>query len=303
VKGVFAILKLEQKIPSKKDIEGEIKFYKKKFPTLEGILDLFGSIFELQIEYADKVDVSKFDFSEDKVTETLKEGKPLLLTKKGEISPELFRELFIRLAEIVKEKSLQKPVALDKILEADELKSKNIGLLIEKFEEGDNSFFESLSKEKDINKDVLLFMITHTLSPFYEAYSKGLRPKINHHYWGKEFCPVCGNRSYIMRLRKEDGLKLLSCSVCKTEWWTQRIRCAFCNNVDSKLLSVFYPEDDKGHQVELCDKCKKYAKLSNEKELGRDVILRVEDVATIHLDAVAKKKGYSPIAQPPIEMN
>ncbi|MDO8886906.1 formate dehydrogenase accessory protein FdhE [Candidatus Oleimmundimicrobium sp.] len=300
---MFAILKLEQKIPSKKDIEEEINFYKKKFPTLERILNLFGSIFELQLEYVNKIDVSGFDFSEDEIAKILKGGTPLLSTKRGEISSELFRELLTKLVEIVKEKSLQKPIALDKILEADELKTKNIGVLIEKFEEGDNSFFENLCKEKNINKDVLLFMITNTLSPFYEAYSLGLRSKINHHHWGKEFCPICGNRPYIMKLRKKDGLKLQSCSVCKTEWWTQRIRCAFCGNVNNKLLSIFYPEDDKGHQVELCDKCKRYGKLSNEKELGRDVILRVEDVATIHLDAVAKKKGYSPITQSPIEMN
>jgi len=302
-KGVFTILKLEQKMPSKKEIEEEIGYYKKKFPTLGGLLNLFGSIFELQSEYIEKIDVSGFDLSEEEVNETLKKGSPVLALKRGEISAGLFKEALVELIKIVEDKSPKKIEGLNKVLDIDELKEENINLFIEKFERGDDSFFENLSKERGVNKEALLFIVTHALSPFYEAYAKNLRPKINHHFWGKEFCPICGNRPYITRLRKEDGLKLLSCSVCKTEWWIQRIRCAFCGNVDNETLSIFYPEDDKGHQVELCDKCKKYLKSSNEKELGRDVILRVEDVATIHLDAVAKKRGYLPTAQSPIEMN
>jgi len=303
LKGVIIILKLEQRVPTRDEILKEVEYYKERTPTLKSLLDFYGAIIVAQSEYAPKVDLPSIDLTEEEIKTSLKEGKPVLTGRKGEVSPTLYRSLFEEIVGIVKEKSPKPPRGLDKLMNLSELKAEKIPILIEKLEEFDEAFFVELGEKSGAKKETILFIATAALIPFYEAYAKALRGKMNQHFWGKEFCPICGRRAFMARLRKEDGLRLLRCSMCRSDWWVQNIKCAFCGIEDNKSLPFFYPEDDKGHRIDVCNECKRYIKTSNEKELGRGVIPEVEDVATIFLDTVAQKKGYSPVVQLASEMH
>ncbi|MDI6799633.1 MAG: formate dehydrogenase accessory protein FdhE [Actinomycetota bacterium] len=294
------ILKLDQKTPSKTDIKEEIDRYKESLSTPQGMLDLFGSIFELQSEYLERIDPLRPELSEEEINASLKRGEPLLPTApRGEVPPVLFKEMLARLALIIDERIPRKIAGLGRLMGGSGLGIEEVGPFVEKFEAGDDRFFEQLAREWEIEKSVILFMATQLLNPFYDASSQGLRPKINHHNWGREICPVCGGKPFIAKLRREDGLKILCCDACNTQWWIQRIHCAHCGNTESRGFTLFSIEEDQAHQLEVCNECKRYIKLVGEGMAERQPIPRVEDVATIKLDMIAKKKGYLPLVQMP----
>ena len=57
-------------------------------------------------------------------------------------------------------------------------------------------------------------------------------------------------------------------------------------------MKYLYAEEEKGYRIDVCDKCKKYIKTVDSREITREVILPVEDIATLHLDIIAEEEGY-----------
>ena len=59
------------------------------------------------------------------------------------------------------------------------------------------------------------------------------------------------------------------------------------------MLRYFYTEKEgRAYRIDVCDKCKRYIKTIDAKELGMEVIPRIEDVGTMYLDILAEKQGY-----------
>jgi len=46
------------------------------------------------------------------------------------------------------------------------------------------------------------------------------------------------------------------------------------------------------YRVDVCEKCKRYIKTIDTKEIGEEVIPLIEDIGTLHLDILAQKEGY-----------
>jgi FdhE protein len=69
-----------------------------------------------------------------------------------------------------------------------------------------------------------------------------------------------------------------------------------CNLHDpgGKSLKHFYYHEESPHRLYVCDKCKRYIKCVDERkmQLGQGTDLRVEDMATLYLDTLAREKGY-----------
>jgi FdhE protein len=107
--------------------------------------------------------------------------------------------------------------------------------------------------------------------------------------WGKGYCPVCGSPPAISILRGE-GERFLFCSFCDHEWLSQRIYCPFCENKDQKTLHYFFSEEEE-YRVNVCDKCKRYIKTVDTREIKRSVYPFLEQVATLHLDMLAQNQG------------
>jgi len=74
--------------------------------------------------------------------------------------------------------------------------------------------------------------------------------------------------------------------------------CPFCNNKDQESLHYFSAEGEKAYRIYLCDKCHQYIKTIDLRTIGEsDPTL--EDLATLHLDITASKKGYKrPVPDP-----
>ena len=141
-------------------------------------------------------------------------------------------------------------------------------------------------------KDTLSYVLWHTLSVFYKKTAEIFNGIDYKTYWTKAICPLCGNLPKMSRLNREDGKRILACFLCWTEWLVPRISCAYCGNNSQDTLEYFYANGNKVYRVDICKVCNKYIKTIDEKLLGRNVNLEIEDNITYHLDTLAISKGY-----------
>ena len=68
--------------------------------------------------------------------------------------------------------------------------------------------------------------------------------------------------------------------------------CPFCENTDHRTLRYFYTEKEKAYRIDICDKCNRYIKTVDSRQLADEIFLLVEDIGTLHLDILAANKGF-----------
>jgi formate dehydrogenase accessory protein FdhE len=155
---------------------------------------------------------------------------------------------------------------------------------------------ESLARRWRVYVDALLFVGRTLASPCVAdavrvcAPAAGVRdnPAEPHR------CPSCGSSPSVARLRRADGLRLLTCGLCGTEWEAVRLSCACCGTLDRDSLGVLRLDDADARWIETCERCKGYIKTADERKLpeGEAVLPVVEEAATLHLDLLAEREGY-----------
>ncbi|HZZ83159.1 MAG TPA: formate dehydrogenase accessory protein FdhE [Anaeromyxobacteraceae bacterium] len=109
--------------------------------------------------------------------------------------------------------------------------------------------------------------------------------------WGHGHCPTCGALPVTAWLTPGDDVRerRLACGCCGTRWAFQRVGCAFCGNADPAHLSILVPEGEGGVRLDLCDGCKGYLKTFAGEG---DPSLLLADWTTLHLDVLARERGY-----------
>jgi FdhE protein len=105
---------------------------------------------------------------------------------------------------------------------------------------------------------------------------------------------MCGSAPSFARLRREDGRRILVCSLCGRSWESPRLLCPLCGIDDPEALSLLRPPEDAARWVEACEGCRGYVKTVDERRLplGETIIPVVEEAATLHLDLLAEREGY-----------
>jgi FdhE protein len=146
----------------------------------------------------------------------------------------------------------------------------------------------------DLDEHLLLEAITHaTLKPYLVSYARAFSGLINNERWRRNICPVCGGKPDFSYLDKEKSSRWLVCSRCDTSWLFQRIECPFCGNQEQTELSIF--SDEIGlYRLYACEKCHKYIKTIDLRATDKHIILPVERVLTLTMDAQAQAEGYEP---------
>jgi FdhE protein len=134
-----------------------------------------------------------------------------------------------------------------------------------------------------------MFIFFNSIKPSFLMLIKNL--KIDKDVWKRGFCPVCGKYPYFGIITKESE-KIVECGLCGYQWNIERIFCPFCENKEQNKIKYFEDENDPQYRVYLCDECKRYLKTLNEENVDTYSHLEIEDVATLHLDLIAKERGY-----------
>ena len=167
--------------------------------------------------------------------------------------------------------------------------------LIDQFVMGHEAFIKAVFDIPDINNHLLFFVLRHIfkicLLPFQDILSDELARG-----WEKGQCPVCGFLPDMGVLRGEGGKLYLHCAICGHEWRFKRMACAFCGSDLQKELHYLEVEGDDIHKIYLCHLCKRYLKITDERNLPENspLFLDLEELTTLHLDIIADQRGYTP---------
>jgi hypothetical protein len=128
------------------------------------------------------------------------------------------------------------------------------------------------------------------LRPFLARCSEVLMQRTDLPLWAHGHCPYCGwepDFSVITRAAE----RRLFCGRCLAQWAFDAIRCPFCSNDDRALISSFATRDGR-YRVHACNVCRRYLKAYDGRNAPRPVIVAVDTIATLPLDAAAIQRGY-----------
>jgi FdhE protein len=217
----------------------------------------------------------------------IQEGFPYLRPSEIPLDSGYTAEYFFRLLELFKGKNPEQYAVLKKAVDSPRLRFERllVGLLQNKMTE------DSLKKEWGEEGRLLLFFLTQSIKPTFEAQAKTWRAGQKDLSWSQGYCPFCGAFSDMGEIRQE-GKRFLHCPICATEWETPRMQCPFCGNHNPETLTYFQVEGEMGYRVDLCENCKTYLKTADSRERDGSLDGEVEDYLTLHLDFLAQEEGY-----------
>ncbi len=148
-----------------------------------------------------------------------------------------------------------------------------------------------IADEAGLDGSLLQFVLNNTLHPFLRRYAATVAPLVNTETWYRPYCPVCGGEPDFAALAKPHGARRLLCSRCDFEWPYRRTSCPFCGN-DNPEQYLYVPSEDGIHRLYLCDRCRRYLKVIDLRELMEEPSLPVERILTLPMDLAARQEGY-----------
>jgi Protein involved in formate dehydrogenase formation len=140
--------------------------------------------------------------------------------------------------------------------------------------------------EKELLDQVLLL----AMRPFLARCAEALLPKIEIGEWGQPCCPLCGGEPEFAYINPA-AERLLICGRCTGQWRYDPIACPYCENADRAKVTSFTSRDQR-YRIYACDVCLRYLKAFDGRDGSRPVLLAVDSVATLPLDAAAIQRGY-----------
>ena len=283
-------------------IQKAIDIAKKNRPKYGQILDLFGKIMIKQAQSLDGIKVKPAVIKKDEARTKLRKGMPLLSREDFQIDTPSASRLFKELCKSLKSENQKLKDEIGKIESALEKGDLTLEEIFQSILKGGGRISE-LAETLLLDRDIMLMLATASVKPSLEAIASRVRDMVEGGSWSKHYCPVCGSSPAMSELRQlssegvedtttEGAERILYCSFCGTEWRAMRLGCAFCGNTDAESLRYFYTEDEKGYRIDVCEKCKKYIKTVDSREISHEIVFPMEDISTMHLDIIAEEEGY-----------
>jgi FdhE protein len=128
------------------------------------------------------------------------------------------------------------------------------------------------------------------LRPFLARCAEALSQRVDLGTWHHGHCPVCGWEPDFAVITPSADRRLF-CGRCLAQWSFAALTCPFCSNDDRALITSFATRDGR-YRVAACDVCRRYLKAYDARNAQRPVMVTVDSIATLPLDAAAIQRGY-----------
>jgi FdhE protein len=128
------------------------------------------------------------------------------------------------------------------------------------------------------------------LRPFLTRCAEALGQRLDLSSWKHGHCPFCGWEPDFAVITPSADRRLI-CGRCLGPWAFAPLTCPFCSNDDRALVTSFATRDGR-YRVYACDVCRRYLKAYDSRAAARPVMLAVDSIATLPLDAAAMQRGY-----------
>jgi formate dehydrogenase maturation protein FdhE len=130
-----------------------------------------------------------------------------------------------------------------------------------------------------------------SLRPFLAKCAESLAQRADMSAWRHGHCPYCGWEPDFAVITPNADRRLI-CGRCLAQWAFGPLTCPFCANDDRALITSFATRDGR-YRVYACDVCRRYLKAYDGRRAARPVMVAVDAIATLPLDAAAIQRGYA----------
>ncbi len=251
------------------------------------LVEFYRRLLQIQTKARRRVGVPKVSLSAETVAGRLGQGRPLLVFRELDLDWARLRRFLREVASVFAaypglfQSALPEPAELFK------------GSLLKR---AFRVWFEGkklppAAVPAGVSQHLLDDIIQAALWPFLAGYAKALIGLVNQESWRRGYCPVCGGRPDIAFLDRERGSRWLVCGRCDAQWLYQRLECPFCGNQAQKDLA-YYTDDSGLYRLYVCEQCRQYLKTIDLRQIDEEVIINLERLFTLSLDAQAREQGY-----------
>lgn len=129
------------------------------------------------------------------------------------------------------------------------------------------------------------------IRPFLARCAEALSQHLDVSTWTHGHCPFCGWEPDFAVVMPSAERRLV-CGRCVAQWSFASLTCPFCANDDRTLITSFATRDGR-YRVSACDVCRRYLKAYDARNAPRPLLVAVDTIATLPLDAAAMQRGYS----------
>ncbi len=163
------------------------------------------------------------------------------------------------------------------------------------FEEGikavleeDFNWFQDLSEKYCVEPSLLLLIFDSPLRPFFEELTRRVEKDFIEVWW-EPFCPVCGRKSRVARIRK--GKRYMTCTYCGCQYLNDMFICPICSNNDPTRQGFVSFPGNLAYELNYCEVCNQYLKVIYEERLQKKLPEGLEDLLTRELDVFAQSEA------------
>jgi FdhE protein len=128
------------------------------------------------------------------------------------------------------------------------------------------------------------------LRPFLVRCAEAFGQRLDLSSWQRGYCPFCGWEPDFAAIVPSAERRLV-CGRCTAQWPFDPLACPFCGNRDRARITSFATRDGR-YRVAACDVCHRYVKAYDGRYAPRPVLVAVDAIATLPLDAAAMQRGY-----------
>ncbi len=126
--------------------------------------------------------------------------------------------------------------------------------------------------------------------PFLSRPVELMQHRVDLDAWKRAYCPFCGGEPDMAVITPSAERRMI-CGRCTGVWPFAPLTCPFCGNHERRLIKSFASRDGR-YLLYACDTCLRYVKAYDARTADRPVMLSVDTIATLPLDAAAQQKGY-----------
>jgi FdhE protein len=274
----------------------ELKALRDRRPELADAVNMHLELLELERRIQGRVPLPFLDLTETRLARHAEEGRPLLRFEDIPLELTDLRLTVRQTAEI-----LQRFGAID---EADSRRIQSLGRDMKLLEVVGDWYRSTVDQRMatvtahatpvaiDASVEGMVGQVlTQAMRPFLSRCAEVLQQRPELTYWTHPYCALCGGEPDFAVITAS-GDRQLCCSRCTLRWRFDPIACPYCRNSDRTRLTSFGTADGV-YRVYACDACHRYLKAFDSRRSTRPMMLIVDGVATLPLDAAAIQRGYS----------
>lgn len=266
-------------------------------PAYRDLLACYEAIFLAQEQSRSRLNFSAPDLSEALLALKEKEALPLIDSSGFRFDTEAAAALMDEICRILQAHNPKLAEDAAKIARARDTRFQSGELFSALLNEKESDFNETAHRI-GVDRSALAFVAYCSLRPslsFCADQLAGLRRD-----WEKGYCPICGQLPGIAVL-DETGRRFLHCSFCWHKWPFPRTTCPFCETKAPNAHKYLYTEEEKELRAAVCDVCRRYIKTVDMRSLRRPIYPPLEQIASLHMDLLARRQGYESGAALPLE--